>query len=161
MWVICNWGTAAFQRGGGVSQAYMSAGFHSQWLALLYLFLLLLCLSLSFRCSGVTVSMHSSILLFSSGFLWKCWSTVSQGPLKWLAYFLATSEVCSLLDSPFSDGLGNDYLFVGNMVYTVRSLSFLHSCLILSSAVQGCRWFYFFYYHTHSSFGSFSGSSLV
>ena len=24
------------------------------------------------------------------------------------------------LDSPFSDGHGNDYLFVGNMVYTVR-----------------------------------------
>ena len=31
--------------------------------------------------------------------------------------------MCDLpADSPFSDGLGNDYLFVGNMVYTVSIL---------------------------------------
>lgn len=40
------------------------------------------------------------------------------------AVFVITSDVCSLTDSPFSDGLGNDYLFVGNMVYTVRDYSF-------------------------------------
>lgn len=35
----------------------------------------------------------------------------------------------SSTDSPFSNGQGNDYLFVGNMVYTV---SFLLFCVVFS-----------------------------
>lgn len=67
------------------------------------------------------------------------------------------SDVCSLADSPFSDGLGNDYLFVGNMVYTVRDCSDFYALFCLLP-----RWvldYYFFY--THSSFGSVGPSRLV
>lgn len=54
------------------------------------------------------------------------------------------SDVCSLADSPFSDGLGNDYLFVGNMVYTVRDCSDFYALFCLLP-----RWvldYYFFLY---------------
>lgn len=53
-------------------------------------------------------------------------SRASEANQFFFAIFVRTCDVCSLTDSPFSDGLGNDYLFVGNMVYTVRDYSFSH-----------------------------------
>lgn len=34
-------------------------------------------------------------------------------------------------DSPFSNGQGNDYLFAGNMVYTVSVVLEIYMCLLL------------------------------
>lgn len=52
-------------------------------------------------------------------------------------------------DSPFSNGQGNDYLFAGNMVYTVSVVLEIYTCLLLF-------WFLLFgadlcfFFHLHS-----------
>ena len=53
-----------------------------------------------------------------------CRSSSSTFPLcrLWLVTLTSRLNVCVPIDSPFSDGKGNDYLFVGNMVYTVSIL---------------------------------------
>ncbi|XP_010784117.1 phospholipid-transporting ATPase IB-like [Notothenia coriiceps] len=57
-------------------------------------------------------------------------------------------------DAPFSSGQGNDYLFVGNMVYTVSVLfayicvCIFFVCISFYSCLLACRCFSFL--HTHS-----------
>lgn len=85
-------------------------------------------------------------------------SRTSEVTHLFFAISVITFDVCSLTDSPFSNGLGNDYLFVGNMVYTVRDYSF--SNIYALFCLLPCRVLDDFFY-THSSFGSFGRSSLV
>lgn len=72
---------------------------------------------------------------------------------------VVTSHVCSLTDSPFSDGLGNDYLFVGNMVYTVSDCSFYNTFPLF--CLLPCRVIDYFFILTAALAPSVSSSHSV